>query len=140
MFGRSKLAMKRRGVFERQLGDDLLARALVGRRRQRDARHVRKPLGENLELAVFGPEVVTPLRDAVRLVDREQRQCRCVRKAPSVRSCTQALGRDIEKIEAARRELPLDLILRAAILRRIQKRGLDAEIASARRPDPASAR
>ena len=31
-----------------------------------------KALCENLELAVFGPEVVTPLRDAVCLVDREQ--------------------------------------------------------------------
>ena len=39
-----------------------------------------------------------------------------------------ALGRDVEKIESARRELPLDLILRAAILRRVEKSGFDAEI------------
>ena len=41
----------------------------------------------------------------------------------------EALGRDVEEIEPARRELPLDLILRAAILSRIQKGRLDAEIA-----------
>ena len=31
-----------------------------------------KPLCQNLELTIFGPEVVTPLRDAVRLVDCEK--------------------------------------------------------------------
>ena len=115
MFGRSKLAMKRRGVFERQFRNDVLARALVRRRRQRDARHVRKTLRENLELAVFGPEVVTPLRDAVRLVDREKRNVAAFEK-PERALLHEALGRDVEKVEAARRELPLDLILRAAIL------------------------
>ena len=40
----------------------------------------------------------------------------------------EALGRDVEKVEAARRELPFDLILRAAILSRIQVGGFDAKI------------
>ena len=31
-----------------------------------------KRFAQNLELAVFGPEIVTPLRDAMRLVDREK--------------------------------------------------------------------
>jgi hypothetical protein len=44
-----------------QLGDDLLAGALVGRRGERDARHRREAFGKHLELPVLGAEVVAPL-------------------------------------------------------------------------------
>ena len=52
---------------------DLLARGVGRRRRERDARNAGPALVQHRQLQVVGPEVVTPLRDAVRLVDREQR-------------------------------------------------------------------
>ena len=48
------------------------ARLRVGRRRAGHDRHVGEQLAQPPELHVLGPEVVAPLRDAVRLVDREQ--------------------------------------------------------------------
>jgi hypothetical protein len=43
---------------------------------QRDARHAREALVQHRKLQVFRPEVVAPLRHAVRLVDREERELR----------------------------------------------------------------
>ena len=54
-------------------GDDLLARHLVGGSRQRDAWHVGKAFGEDGQPDIFRAEIVPPLRYAMRLVDREQR-------------------------------------------------------------------
>ena len=48
----------------------------VGGRGQRDARHVRKPLVQHRQLNVFGPEIVPPLRHAMRFVDGEQARSR----------------------------------------------------------------
>ena len=112
-------------LLQPQLGDDLLTRALVRRCRQRDARHVGEALGQNLELAILGPEVVAPLRDAVRLVDGKQ--CNVVAREKRQRAVLQQpLRRDVQEIEIAGREAPLDFVLLAAIQRRVQKRGTDA--------------
>ena len=59
-------------VVEREAVDDFVARDGVGGGRQRDARHVRKPLVQHRQLNVFGPEIVPPLRHAMRFVDCEQ--------------------------------------------------------------------
>src|SRR5207245_4492045 len=53
--------------------DDLLSRRLVRRRRKRNPRHVGKTLCYQGQADIFGAEVVAPLRDAMRLVDRKQR-------------------------------------------------------------------
>ena len=58
---------------EVQTQHDLAARQFIGGRRQRDARHIGKALMQRRELDVFRPEVVSPLRHAVRLVDGKQR-------------------------------------------------------------------
>ena len=125
MLGRSKLAMKRLALLEPELGDDLFARALVGGGRQRDAGDAREPLGQHLELTVFGPEVVSPLGDAVRLVDGEQRQLRAreQRQGPLLQ---QPLGRNVEEIEAARGDARFERRLLAIVERRIEERRLDA--------------
>ena len=125
MFGRSKLATKRCALLELQLADDLLARALVGRGRERDARHVRKALGEHLELAILGAEVVSPLRDAVRLVDGEQRQLGAGQQRQRA-ILQQPLGRDVEDVETTGGDAVLERRLLAIVERRVEKGGLDA--------------
>ena len=61
------------GVSQRKTLDDLGASAGVGGRGERDAGHVREPLLEQVELQVVGSKIVPPLRDAVGLVNGEQR-------------------------------------------------------------------
>ena len=53
---------------------NLGAGARVGGGGERQARHRRKAIGQQPELDVLGSEVVPPLRDAVGLIDGEQRQ------------------------------------------------------------------
>ncbi len=88
------------GVFERQFADDLGARAFIGGGGERDARHAREALGEDAELAILGAEVVAPLRDAVRLVDREQRDIDRRQQLQQAR-LHDPLRRDVEEIERA---------------------------------------
>ncbi len=52
------------------------------------------------ELQVLGPEVVAPLRDAVGLVDGEQRQRRAVEQTEHPLG-HQPLRRDVEQVELA---------------------------------------
>ena len=56
-----------------ELGDDLATGAGVSGRGQGDARYLVEALVQQRELLVLLAEVVTPLRNAVRFVDREQR-------------------------------------------------------------------
>jgi hypothetical protein len=73
MFGPVEAAAEDRVIGQAELGADVLDRARVGGRGQRQARHARKRSDSTPEAAVFGPEVVAPLADAMRLVDREER-------------------------------------------------------------------
>ena len=71
---------------EAELRNNIAPGRLIGGRCQRDQRHPRKALLQDRELLVFGTEIVAPLRDAVRFVNREQGQ-----------------RRPLEQIETARR-------------------------------------
>src|SRR6185437_17182241 len=62
------------GLAEDEALDDVAACRPVGGRGQRDARHFREALMQHRELAIFGAEIMAPLRDAMRLVDGEERQ------------------------------------------------------------------
>ena len=55
-----------------QLVADVVARVRIGGGGERDERHPGKPLPQPAELHVLRPEVVPPLRDAVRLVDGDE--------------------------------------------------------------------
>ncbi len=57
---------------------------------------------------VFGAEVVSPLRHAVRFVDGEQRDAGLFEQAQEARR-EQALGRDVQQFELPCRECALDL-------------------------------
>src|SRR5206468_3338702 len=54
---------------------------------------------ESLQLAVGGPEVVAPLRDAVRLVDDDERHVHAAEEAAQV--ALEALGRDVGELVLA---------------------------------------
>ena len=59
-----------------QARDDLLARGGVRRGGERDARHCRIAIGQHRQPHVLRAEVVTPLGNAVRFVDGEERDVR----------------------------------------------------------------
>jgi hypothetical protein len=65
-------------------------------------------LGEQIELDVLRPEIVPPLRHAVRLVDGEEREPRPLEQTQEARR-HQPLWRDVEQVEPAREQLALDL-------------------------------
>jgi len=83
-----------------ELGQNVGARPPVRGRGQRQSRHLRMIVEEAFELAVVGTEVVPPFADAMRLVDRDQRQLHLDGQAPEAIE-----GRpfrcDIEEIQLA---------------------------------------
>jgi hypothetical protein len=60
------------GVGERQPLYNVIAGVRIGGRGQRDARHTGKQVLEPRELAVFRPEVVAPMADAMGFVDSDE--------------------------------------------------------------------
>ena len=60
-------------LIEREAFGNLVARRRGCRRRQRHARHAGKLHGKLIEREVLGPEIVSPLRHAMRLIDRDER-------------------------------------------------------------------
>ena len=64
-----------------ELGEDVGAGARVGGRGQRQPRHVAMGVEQRPQQAIVGAEVVAPFADAMRLVDRDQRQRACARPA-----------------------------------------------------------
>ena len=130
-FGRWKLATKVSADFHPQRAQYVVPRARIGGRGQRDARHAGELIGQTRQAAVFRAELMSPLRDAMRLVDGEQRKLQA--RQPLQRAVRQQpLRRDVEQIE-----LLLDQVARgAARLRRVelgmQCAGGDAKLAQRR--------
>ncbi len=71
--GAVQVAHAQRGLLQAQAPHDLCPHGCGSRRGQSDDRGPPEPLGERTEHQVVGAEVVPPRRDAVRLVDHEQR-------------------------------------------------------------------
>ena len=82
-----------------------------------------KQLGEAAELAIFGPEIVAPLADAMRLVDGKERDVGIGDERAGSPAVISALGRDIEQIErrraAARRGSRLAFVRRQRGIERL---------------------
>src|SRR6201999_1451382 len=87
--------------------DDLAAGEVIGRGGQRDARHVGKALRYDRQADIFRPKVMPPLRHAMRLVDRKQRDLRAAEQSEATRG-QQSLRRDIEQVKVAGEEPRLD--------------------------------
>ena len=128
MFGRSKPPTNRRACVQAELGRDLAPGRRIGGRGQRDPGHRRPALAQDGELEILRAEVVAPLRDAVRLVDREQRERQPVEPVEEAVG-EQPLGRDVEQVDLARGGLPADPALLRGREAGVQELGADAELA-----------
>ena len=115
---------------DRVLGQDVERRADVadhrGRRRRGQREHARDAelLRGVGELEVVGAEVVSPLRDAVRLVDGEERNLRAPQRVEEA-LVVEALGRDVEQRERALGHRVRERARLVGRERRVEPRGLD---------------
>lgn len=113
MFGRSKLVWKMRALFSasRSTMSRLVSASAVA---VSEPRHPRKALRQHAEFPVLRPEIVPPLRDAVCLVDGDERDRQPFQhREEAVHH--QPLGRDVEEVELAAekvRPAPRDLLRR----------------------------
>ena len=116
------------GVAQLQPLPDLPPRLLVGGRGQGDPRHGRKALVQHRELEVLRTEVVAPLRHAVRLVDREERDVDLVEQHQRP-FAEQPLGGHVEEVDRTGAQPRLDVEHRPVVERRVEARrphpGLD---------------
>ena len=116
-------------VAELEALDDVGARQRVGGRGEGDPRHVGEALVQQRQLEVVLAEVVAPLADAVRLVDREHRQQAALVQRLELGEHARrgdALGRGVEEDQAAAHHLALDPRRRLAVERRVEEGGVDA--------------
>ena len=97
-----------------ELVQDVGARHLVGGGGQRDPRDAFEQVAERAQLAIFGPEIVAPLADAMCFVDRDQRQGDVIE--PLLETLhRRAFGRDVEQVDLTR----LQRLHRRALLARV---------------------
>ncbi len=109
-------------VLQLQARDDLAPRGGVGRGRERDARYAGVTFSEHRELQVFGAEVVPPLRDAMRLVDGEQRELHGIEQ-PEAALGDETFGCHVEQVELPRLRAALDGLRLAPLQRRVEEGG-----------------
>ena len=105
---------------------DLGVGGLGGSGGQRDPGHVRPALVQLRQREVVGPEVVAPLRDAVRLVDGEQRDLPAAEQRERGRH-PQPLRRQVEQVDLAGEERRLGRPALVRGLRGVEEPGADAE-------------
>ena len=86
----------------KQLCQDVGARGGVGGRGEGDGLHAAERGLHRAERGIFRPKIVAPLRDAMRLVDRQQRDLGALEKIERVWS-DQPFGRDIDETQLAAR-------------------------------------
>ena len=110
---------------------DLAPGRRIGGRGQRDPGHLGPALAQDGELQILRAEVVAPLRDAVRLVDREQRERELVEPGEET-VAEEPLGRDVEQVDRAGRGPRADPALLLGREAGVQELGADAELAQRR--------
>ncbi len=115
------------GRIHAQRLQDVGTRARIGGRGQRHARHAGEAVRQTRQLAIFGAELVAPLRHAMRLVDREQRQ-RQARQPLHRAVAQQPLGRDIQQIELLLDQVARDAARLGGIQVGVQRAGRDAKL------------
>ena len=93
---------------EPQLRDDVAARRAVRGRGKRQERHAGKALLQDREPLIFRAEVMTPLGDAMRLVDGEKGEAAAREQFQAARR-RQPLGRHVQEVDHAVANRALDL-------------------------------
>ena len=129
-------------LLQPQLGDDVAPHALGRRRGERVERDAREIVAQPSELPVLRPEIVAPLADAVRLVDRDEAHVRLLQQPPQrlAAFADQPLGRHVQQAAAVRRarsRAPRRARAAAACCSSTTRR---RRRRAGRRPDPSSAR
>jgi hypothetical protein len=115
------------GIGEIEPHHDFVARAGIGRCRQRHTRHAGKMLLQYVQPKIVLAEIVAPLRHAVRFVDGDQRNRQS--HQPFQRAgLQQAFRCDIHEIECAGRHVVEHLLLRVPVQRRVEVRGPNADL------------
>ena len=128
MFGRSKPPKKVRASLQAEPGGDLAPGRQIGGRGQRDPGHVGPARVQHGKLEIFRAEVVAPLRDAVRLVDREQGERDLVEPVEEP-VAQEPLGGQVEQVELARGGLPANPALLLGRQARVQERRAQPQLA-----------
>jgi hypothetical protein len=103
---------------------------LVGGGRQRQPRHAREALVQRRQAQVFLAEVVSPLADAMRLVDGEQAQPAALVQRLQHRQEARrqdALGCGVDQRQPARQQFALDAAGLVAVERAVQEGGVNAQ-------------
>ena len=116
---------------EVQTLDDLAAGRRVGGGGERQARDLGEALVKDLQLEIVGPEVVPPLRDAVRLVDREEGDPALGQQVEEAGQAD-ALRRRVDEVERALLHGALDRGLLREAHRGVERRGPHAELGQRR--------
>ncbi|RML88107.1 hypothetical protein ALQ88_05894 [Pseudomonas savastanoi] len=88
------------GVLQVQARDDFFTGTLVGGGSQRNARHIRKQLGQLPQLQVLRAEIMTPLRYAVRFINGKQGNLKVLQERQHARR-HQALRGEVEHFHFA---------------------------------------
>ena len=96
------------GILQGQPVDDLAAGEIVGGGGERNARHRRKLVSQPAQTDVLGPKVVPPLRDAVRLVNGDQRQ-RAAMQQRQTSLGQQTLRGHVQQLQFTLAQLTLDV-------------------------------
>lgn len=96
----------------------------VGGRGQRDDLAGADRLAHLAERQIFGPEVMAPLRDAMRLVNRHEPDAGAAQQRDRVR-LGQPLGRDVDQPQRAASHLAQNVLIVAEVVGRIQARRRD---------------
>ena len=114
-----------------QFCQNIGARGGVGRGGERHRLHAAERRLHRAERGIFGTEVVAPLRNAMRLVDRQQRDLGALEKIDRV-GFQQPFRRHIDEAQFAARDLIEDRPVLRRIVRRVERRRGDAIAAQLR--------
>ncbi len=117
-------ALEAVGLHHAELADDVADHAAGGGRGEGEDGDAAELLLESLEPPVRGPEVVAPLRDAVRLVDDHERHVHAGEEAAQV--ALEALGRDVGELVLAGPEPAQPIALGLPVERRVDHRRPEA--------------
>ena len=98
--GSIKAADKGGWLLQSQLLNDVRTNVRRGRGRQRQRLHALQLLNRALQAQVIRAKVVTPGRDAMRFVDREERDAHLLQRLDEA-AAAEALGRDVDQFEFA---------------------------------------
>ena len=95
------------GLFKLEPFGDIVPRGSVGGCRKRHPGYGRESLMKDRQAAILGAKIMTPLRHAMRLIDREQGDLQAVQEIKKMRH-DKPFRRDIKHVKRALAGLRLD--------------------------------